>query len=189
MHEKVSPEDIRKLIETQGLECKNSLSLRKEGLQSLNAMVNADSATGHVLFGVAPDGTVSGIEPGKLDKAQCSLVQQIGDQFRPRIVAEMKILDCEGRLILVVRATRDPKVPLHEYDGRAFIREGSVSRQLELPEKLQIIRRRSRDQHVGPWRCDKCGMWVGEFRSFEFDGKCMKKRYDCECGGEFWPDT
>lgn len=180
-------EELCHRIETQGVERKQSLSEKREGLESLNAMVNADSATGEVVFGVAPDGTVVGIEPGDPDKAQCSLAQHIRDKFHPSIRFEIEAVECEGKYVLLVHAKREPQVPLCEYDGRAFIREGSAKRQLQLSEKLQIIRCRDRDQHPGPWQCDKCGSLVGQLQAFVFDGNSARRTYECECGGEYRP--
>lgn len=185
----MTAEQIRRLIETQGVERKKSLSEKREGCESLNAMVNADSAAGVVLFGVAPDGVVTGIEPGDHDKAQRSLAQHIQTMFSPSISIEINALDCEGKCILAVRGERDRRVPLCEYDGRAFIREGSTNRQLTLPQKLAIIRRRDREQHPGPWKCDKCGSLVGQSQAMVYDGTSLRRTYECDCGGEYWPAT
>jgi len=180
---------VRHLVETQGVERKQSLSEKKEGLASLNAMVNADSAVGVVLFGVSPHGAIVGVEPGDVDKAQRSLAQHIRAKFSPAVCFEIEAVDCDGKWIVAVRAERDRRVPLLEYDGRAYIREGSGKRQLELAEKLQIIHRRNRDSHSGPWRCDRCGSLVGQLVSVESDGQTMRKTYGCDCGGEYWPVT
>ena len=61
--------------EDQVTEFKKSLSLTREGFQALTAMLNADTARGQVIFGVAPGGEPVGIEPGDVDKAQRSLVE------------------------------------------------------------------------------------------------------------------
>ena len=52
--------------EGQMVEFKKSLSLQREGLEALCAMVNSDLARGTVIFGVEKDGTVCGIEEGNL---------------------------------------------------------------------------------------------------------------------------
>lgn len=126
----MTPEEVRSLIETQGVERKQSLGLKREGLESLNAMVNADSAEGVVLFGVASDGTIVGVEPGDLDKAQRSLAQHIRAKFSPSIRFEIEAVDCDQTWVIAVRGKREPGVPLCEYDGRAYIQEGSESRKL-----------------------------------------------------------
>lgn len=187
MQNSISKESILRLIETQGIECKKSLSEQKEGMKTLNAMLNANNAKGVVLFGVSPDETICGVDPGNLDKAQLSLIQHIHSQFHPQFSPEIEIIECEGKYILIIRAIRDQKVPLYEYDGRAYIREGSSNRQLTLTEKLDIIRQRDRDHHQGPWRCNRCGAMAGQFIGVEVTDKGMHKNYNCECGGEYWP--
>lgn len=184
----MTPRDIHRLIETQGVERKKSLAERNAGLEALNAMVNADSATGCVLFGVGPDGDVVGLK-GDLDQAQRSLAQHIRAKFSPSIAFEVSACECDGLWVLALEGKRERNVPLCEYDGRAFIREGSEKRQLTLDEKLALIRLRDRDQHPGPWRCDKCGDTAMHFEGAVFDGEKLTRTYDCECGGEWWPAT
>ena len=56
---RINPDEVRKLAEVQTIEFKKSLSLRKEALKALCGMINSDSATGVVFFGVSPDGSIS----------------------------------------------------------------------------------------------------------------------------------
>jgi predicted HTH transcriptional regulator len=184
----LTPDEVRQLVETQGVERKQSLAERNEGLKSLNAMVNAESARGQVLFGVAPDGALVGLDVD-LDQAQLSLSQHIRAKFSPPISVEIEAVECDGKWVLVLVGQRDPSVPLCEYDGRAFIREGSERHQLTLSEKLALIKRRDRDQHRGPWRCDKCGDTTMEYIGAVFDGEKWTRTYECECSGEWWPAT
>jgi predicted HTH transcriptional regulator len=187
MYRKVTIQDIQKLVETQSAERKKSLSLQKEGMEALDGMVNTDSRKGLVIFGVAPDGTIVGIEPGNLDKAQLSLAQHIRTKFDPPLISNIEILECDGNHLILISAERLANTPYHEYDGRAFIREGSSKRQLSLSEKQSLTKRRDRDHHTGPWKCDKCGSLVGMLMSVELTNQGMKKTYKCGCGGEFWP--
>jgi predicted HTH transcriptional regulator len=173
--------------ESQTVEFKKSLSLRDEGLEALCAMVNSDLARGTVVFGVANDGTVSGIEGGNLDAAQRSLSQVVTNKFDPPLIVRMEIAEVSDKRVLCITAERSRDIPYHEYDGRAWIRQGSEKRRLSLAEKQQLAKRRSRDSHPGPWRCDKCGSWVGVLHSFEISNEGMKRTYKCRCGGEFWP--
>lgn len=184
--------DLANLIrqgEGQTTEFKKSLASQREGLQALCAMVNAESARGTVLFGIAPDGTVCGVEPGNLDKAQRSLSQAIRDKFDPSLPCEIRVEQWEGKELVVLTAERLRSVPYHEYDGRAWIREGSGNRQMMLSEKDQLRRNRDRAHHPGPWKCDLCGAWVGQLISFTMTENGMQKNYNCSCGGEFWPCT
>ena len=173
--------------ESQTLEFKRSLSLRREGLEALCAMVNSDLARGMVVFGIEPDGTVCGVEQGDLDAAQRSLLQVVRDKCEPPMVVQIEVQELNDHRVLVLSARRYEETPYHEYDGRAWLREGTSNRRLSLSEKEQLIRRRRRGSHPGPWRCDRCGSLVGVLHSFKLTGDGMKKTYGCECGGEFWP--
>jgi predicted HTH transcriptional regulator len=178
---------IRRLGETQKVEFKKSLSLRREALEALCGMINSDDAKGIVLFGISPDGSIDGVEEGNLDSAQKNLVQHIRDKFEPPIMCEIEVLKCEGKTLLLLKANRAPGVPYHEYDGRAFVREGSTRRRLSYDEKRQLSKKRDRDQHNGPWKCDRCGAVVGMLFGMVITDQGVSKSYACGCGGEFWP--
>lgn len=175
--------------ESQTLELKRSLSLQRKGLEALCAMVNSDLAWGTVVFGIEADGTVCGVERGNLDKAQRSLSQTIRDRFDPSLIVQMEVDELDDRQVLVLSAERYRGIPYHEYDGRAWLRQGTENHRLNLVEKQLLIRRRDRDTHTGPWKCDRCGSLVGVLHSFDITNEGMKKTYKCECGGEFWPIT
>jgi len=189
MAQQLPLEELVNKGETQTLEFKKSLSLQRKGLKALCAIVNSDLARGRVIFGIDADGTVCGIEQGNLDTAQRSLSQTIRSKFEPQLVVQMEVLELNARQILVLSAERDRGIPYHEYDGRAYIREGTESRKLSLGEKQQLSRKRDRNSHPGPWRCSRCGTWVGVLNSYELSSEGMKKTYKCRCGGEFWPAT
>jgi predicted HTH transcriptional regulator len=180
-------DDIIRLGETETAEFKKSLSLQKEALAALCRMINSDNAEGMVLFGVSPDGSIAGVEEGNLDSAQKSLVQHIRDKVEPPIVCSVEVLQCEGKTLLLLKANRAPGVPYHEYDGRAYIREGSTRRQLSYDEKRQLSKKRDRDRHSGPWRCNRCGAVAGMLLGFVVTDQGVRKTYTCDCGGEYWP--
>ena len=182
-------EDLLSHGESQELEFKKSLSLTGEGLKTLCGMINTDYGRGTVIFGKNPDGGVDGIEPGNLDTAQQTLSQKIKTNFDPQIVTDISVVEYQGKNLLKISATRSPSIPYHEYNGRAFIREGTSTRQLTLSEKQSLSKRRDRDQHNGPWRCNKCGSFVGQLQQWIFTGSNSIKSYSCECGGEYWPVT
>ncbi|MBI3896502.1 MAG: ATP-binding protein [Acidobacteria bacterium] len=186
----MTQEEILELVrqeESQTHERKRSLSLQREGFESLCGMVNADPAQGTLVFGVAPDSQLVGVEPGDLDKAQRSLSQTISANFEPRLQFEVQVAELQGKRVVLVSAQRNRDVPYHEYDGRAYIREGTVTRQLSFTEKKSLERRRNRDLHTGPWKCNKCGSWVGNLVSVRITDQGMQKSYACSCGGEYWP--
>ncbi len=184
---KIELAEIKKLFETQSVELKKSLSLQKEAFESLCAMINTDYARGKVLFGISPDLDICGIEPGNLDSAQKSLVENLRHKFDPPIIADIELLEYNNVRLLLLQAERSMGVAYHEYDGRAFIREGSSNRQLSYEEKQQISRKRNRDRYNGPWKCDRCGSIVGMLSSLELTESGIRKTYNCSCGGEYWP--
>ena len=141
---KISQEEVRKLGEGQTVEFKKSLSLTKDALEALCGMINSDIAKGFVLFGVSPDGSISGIEPGNLDSAQKTLAQHIRQKFNPPVICTIEILECEDRCLIKLGAGRASGVAYHEYDGRAYIREGSTTRQLSYDEKQYLAKKRNR---------------------------------------------
>ncbi len=187
MSERMKTEELINKGESQTVEFKKSLSLQNEGLKGLCAMINSDSAKGLIIFGVEDSGTICGLEPGNLDEAQRSLAQSIRSKFDPQIIVQINVEELKGRNILILYAERNKGTPYHEYDGRAWIRQGTENHLLSLIEKQQLNKSRNRDNHQGPWRCDRCGSWVGMLVSYELSEQGMRKSYKCHCGGEFWP--
>jgi len=175
--------------EGEALELKKSLGKRTEALQAFCAMLNADRGEGMVIFGVSPANEIVGVESGNLDSAQLSLVQEIRSSFDPAVISSVQCFTIEGKTVVVLAGSRSPAVPYHEYDGRAWIREGSSKRKLSLEERDQLRRRRDRDSHPGPWKCDNCGSTVQMLVSVIMTDSGVKKNYACTfCGqGEFWP--
>jgi predicted HTH transcriptional regulator len=185
----ISKADIVKLGETQAVEFKKSLSLQREAMEALCGMINTDYGKGKVVFGVDPNNAILGIESGNLDTAQRSLIALIREKFDPKIICNIQVFLCEGKTLLLVEAERNREIPYHEYDGRAYIREGTSRRQLSFAEKQQLSRRRNRELHNGPWKCDRCGAVVGMLFSMIVDDQGVRKSYKCDCGGQFWPIT
>ena len=184
---KITSNEIRRLGETQNVEFKKSLSLQKEAFVSLCGMINTNNAKGMVFFGVEPDNSICGIEPGNFDTAQKSLIQNIRNKFDPRIICSVEMLECDDKSLILLQAERNPEVAYHEYDGKAYIREGTSNRQLSYEEKQILLTKRNRDKHNGPWKCDRCGSVVGMLMSIVITDQGVKKSYDCECGGQYWP--
>lgn len=174
--------------ETQMVEFKKSLSQMREGCKVLCGMLNTNAGTGMVLFGISPENDVVGIE-GDLDSAQRTLVQHIQQKFDPSIVCSIEIKEHNGKNILVLSAKRPNDICYYEYNGRAFMREGSTSRYLSFREKKSLLSRRDRDHHNGPWKCDRCGSVVGMLVSMVITEDGPQKSYRCKCGGDYWPAT
>ena len=186
---RIDAEEIRKLGETQTVEFKKSLSLQKEAFKALCGMINSDSAKGTVVFGISPDRSIAGIEAGNLDSVQKPLAQNVHQGFDPTIIPTITVLECEDRHLIRLDADRASGVPYHEYDGRAYIREGTTTRQLSYDEKRQPAKKRGRDQHSGPWKCERCGAVVGTPSRMTITDEGVHKSYACDCGGEYWPIT
>jgi predicted HTH transcriptional regulator len=175
--------------ETQTVEFKKSLVQQREGLKALCAMVNSDLARGTVIFGVAPDRTVCGIEPGNLDAAQRTISQGARTKFDPPLAANVEVPSLEGKRLVVLSARRDRRVVLHEYDGRAYIRQGTENVAVTIAARAQLTRRRDRNAHQGPWQCDRCKTVAGILMGVAVTDNGVGKTYSCGCGGEYWPLT
>ena len=136
--------DIERILqtgETQSVEFKKSLSQRKEGCKVLCGMLNTEVGAGMILFGISPENEVVGIG-GNLDSVQRSLVQHIQQKFDPSIKISIQIEEYEGKKILILSAKRSNDVHYYEYDGRAFIKEGSTKRCLSTQEKQSLNNRK-----------------------------------------------
>ena len=184
--------DLKQIIErgeTQTVEFKQSISQKKEGCKVLCGMLNTDQGDGTVIFGISPSSDVVGLQHDNLDSVQRNLTQHIQQKFEPSLTCSIQMLDCDGKEIIVLFAQRPKNIPYFEYDGRAFIKEGSTKRQLSLQEKQSLLLRRDRAKHNGLWKCDRCGSWAGTLSSIAITDEGPKKTYDCQCGGEFWPAT
>jgi hypothetical protein len=187
MNRQMNTKELISKGESETVEFKKSLSLQSEGLKALCAMINSDSSKGLVIFGIEDSGIICGLEPGNLDKAQRSLAQSIRNKFDPQQIVQITLEEIDGNTILLLYAERKRGTPYHEYDGRVWIRQGTENHLLGLNEKQRLNQARNRDNHQGPWRCDRCGSVVGMLVSYEFSDGGMKKSYKCHCGGEFWP--
>jgi len=172
--------------ESQALERKASLAEREEALEALCGMVNSDFAEGVVELGVGPDGATIGLS-GNLDTAQRTISQAIEHSFEPRLRHEMRVDERDGKPILLLSARRDKGVSYFEFKGVAWTREGSRTRRLTLDEKERLNRARQRELHPGPWKCDRCGAWVGVLGAFETTETGPRRRFTHGCGGEFQP--
>lgn len=185
----INQEEIKKFFESQTVELKKSLSEMKEGCRTLCGMVNSDISKGEVIFGISPDGTPNGIEPGNLDTAQKTLAQHIRQKFDPPIICIIEVLECGDMNFIKLKANKSCGISYHEYNGIAYIREGTTTRKLSYQEKQNLINKWDRDKHNGPWKCDRCGSFVGMLVSIELTEHGIKKNYKCNCRGEYWPTT
>jgi hypothetical protein len=133
-------ESILKLGETQSVEFKKSMSKMKEGCKSLCGMLNTAEGSGMVIYGISPNNKIVGLQ-GNLDSAQRTLTQHIRDKFDPIITTSLELERHEDKSILILSAKRPKEIRYYEYDGRAFIKEGSTRRILTLKEKESLRRK------------------------------------------------
>lgn len=181
--------DIIQRGEGQTVEFKQGNKMQKEAYMDLCAMMNANGASGAVILGVADDGEVVGMGDANLDTLQRDIANHVGQKIEPQPRIEVHMADVGDKQVVVVIGTRPRDVPYCEYDGRAYIREGTASRQLSLDEKKHLQKFRDRDYHPGPWRCDSCGKFVLRYNGISTDAATGRsyRIYNCRCGGEMWP--
>jgi predicted HTH transcriptional regulator len=154
-------------------------------------MVNADASHGAILFGVSDKGVPVGVEDANLDRSQKKIFDK-GKKFDPRLPLDIRVCFRDDKAVIVVGAARVAP-DLHEYDGRAYVREGGATRRLCMEERRHLVRRRRRDEHspqFGQWVCDRCGALSTSVRwSLSTSGGVVSRSVDYrhDCGGEFWP--
>jgi len=190
----VDPAELERLIvlgEGQSVEFKKSLAQLDDGLCSLCGMVNADASHGTIVFGINDKGVTVGVEDANLDRSQKKISTK-GKKFDPPLPLDIRVCRRDDKAVIVVRAKRGSP-DIHEYDGRAYVREGAATRRLCVEERRQLIRRRRRDEHspqFGQWVCDRCGALSTSVKwRLSSRGGVVSKDvdYSHECGGEFWP--
>ncbi len=172
--------------ETQEIEFKQSMSLLKEGCKALCGMLNTDQGSGAVFFGINDSNEVVGID-GNIDSTQKKISLHISTKFDPKLKHSIQLLSKNNLTVLVLFAKRAEDVSFYEYDGRGYIKEGSTKRTLTILEKNNLEKCRNRNNHNGPWKCDKCATFIGMLGSIALTDKGPKKNYKCNCGGEYWP--
>ena len=142
-----SIEEIIRGGETQEVEFKSSPSELEKGLSALCAMLNTDKATGSVYFGVSDRGEVLGIQ-GNLDTLQKTLSRTVYENFDPPLTVSIEVIGIDQKKIVSVLGTRFGDIPYHEYDGKAYIRQGTESRVLYYSEKLRLSAKRKSPENL-----------------------------------------
>lgn len=177
--------DIEELInkgESQNIEFKKSLSLTKEGLKSISAMLNTDTGCGLVIFGVTDKGEICGIDPGDQDTIQRNMTQKISQLLDPRPILDINIVTVQNKELLVIRGKRLDNIPYYEFDGRVYVREGTSNVEIGLTQKEALRKKNDKRSHNGPWICRKCNTWTGMMIPHP-----SMNNYLCRCGGMLEP--
>ena len=133
----MTPELINTLAaegESETLEFKRSTGERKDGTQSICAMLNHRG--GRVLFGVEPNGRVLGQQVS--DRTVEEVVQEIKDIDPPVYPRVERVPVIADREVIVVTITQGQARP-YAYRGRAFKRVGNTSLLLSRDEYNQML--------------------------------------------------
>lgn len=121
--------------ETELLECKRSTGERKEGTQTLCAMLNHRG--GRVVFGIAPDGKLLGQQVS--DHTVEELAQEIARIEPPVFPTIDRVpIDDSGLQALVVSANAGPARP-YVYKGQAYRRVGNTTVALSRDEYNRMV--------------------------------------------------
>jgi ATP-dependent DNA helicase RecG len=103
--------DLLKLIsggENERLEFKESLRLKEEISQAVSAFSNANG--GSMLIGVSNDGKVIGVDIGRNTVEE--LANYIKRNTDPAIFPSVKILEIEGKKIIVIEVRESAEKPV-----------------------------------------------------------------------------
>ena len=180
-------ETILKKGETHDVEFKTSLSETSKGCKNWVSMLNTEYGNGTIYFGITPSGLVKGFADN-MDKAQISLQRHIQNKISPSLSPIIISQLIEGKCIIILSGTRNKHIPYYQYNDRVYIREGSVTRELDDKEIDLLRKKRDRDTYSGPWQCDQCGIVYDGISGITKTDYGIKRNYNCsDCGGEFWP--
>jgi hypothetical protein len=132
----MSPQEalaIMTLGEGQRLEFKQSLSLKRQIIEALCGLLNADG--GRVLVGVTDNGEVVGVDLGR--RTLETLAGDIANSIEPQPVPTIEVVEIdEGSVVVLTVQARRPGV-VYFADGRAWIRVGRTTRRLGAEEIRQ----------------------------------------------------
>ena len=154
----MTPDHITTLAasgESETLECKATTGMRREAARTVCAMLNQQG--GHVLFGVKPDGNVTG--------------QQVSERTIEEVIVEIRRIEppafpavervrVEGdREVIVVSVSRGPSSP-YTYRGAAYRRIGNATVALSSDEYGRMLfermhgERRWENQTASGWQVE-----------------------------------
>ena len=117
--------NLLKLIsggENESLEFKESPRLKEEIGQAVSAFSNANG--GSILVGVSNDGKVIGIDIGRNSLEE--LANHVKRNTDPAIFPSMKILDVEGKKIIVIEVRESAEKPVF-FKNHAYRRVGKTN--------------------------------------------------------------
>ncbi len=116
---------------------KKSLAELKDGVISMVAILNKHGA-GELWFGVAPSGSVVGLDAN--EKTLRDVSQTIGSHIEPRIYPHIELAQLNGKSCLHITFSGQ-EMPYFAY-GRTYMRVADEDRQLTARELENIILRK-----------------------------------------------
>ena len=130
----MSSELSEPMRESENVELKKSLAELKQGLISMVAILNKHGA-GELWFGVAPNGSVVGLDAN--EKTLRDVSQTIGSHIEPRIYPHIELVQLGGKSCLHITFSGQ-EMPYFAY-GRTYMRVADEDRQLTARELENII--------------------------------------------------
>ena len=121
--------------ENEILEFKVSLRLEKEICQAVSAFSNVNG--GLILAGVSDDGTIIGIDIGKNTMEE--LANYIKRNTDPAIFPSMKILEADGRKIIVIEIKESSEKPVF-FKNHAYKRVGKTNQRIPSSEMRKLAK-------------------------------------------------
>ena len=130
--------DLLKLIsggENERLELKESLRLKEEISQAVSAFSNANG--GSILIGVSNDGKVIGVDIGRNTVEE--LANYIKRNTDPAIFPSVKILEIEGKKIIVIEVRESAEKPVF-FKNHAYKRVGKTNQKISSSELRKLAK-------------------------------------------------
>ena len=130
--------ELRELIsggENEGLEFKESPRLKEEISQVVSAFSNANG--GSILVGVSNDGKVIGVDIGRNTLEE--LANYIKRNTDPAIFPSVKILEIEGKKIIVIEVKESAEKPVF-FKNHAYKRVGKTNQKISSSELRKLAK-------------------------------------------------
>jgi hypothetical protein len=132
----MDPQELRAIItqgESQRLEFKQSLSLKRQIIEALCGLLNAEG--GRVLVGVGDEGEVVGVDLGR--RTLETLASDIANSIEPQPVPAIEAVGINERSVVILSVQKRKPGVVYFADGRAWIRVGRTTRRLAVEEIRQ----------------------------------------------------
>jgi ATP-dependent DNA helicase RecG len=155
--------DLLKLIsggENEGLEFKESPRLKDEICQVVSAFSNANS--GSILIGISNDGKVIGVDIGRNTIEE--LANYIKRNTDPAIFPSVKILDAEGKKIIMIEVKESAEKPVF-FKNHAYKRVGKTNQQISSSEMRKLVKESSAKVYWDEQVCKEASL---EYIDWEF---------------------